>query len=281
MAILSIQSTVTYGHVGNAAAVPALRVLGHEVWPISTVTLSNHPGHGRFTGRTRSAAELTDLFSGLRGLGVLARCDAVLSGYLGRPSTAGVVAGAVRAVRRANRDAIYVLDPVIGDDGRIYVAPGVVDEIRRRLLPLADIITPNLFELGWLTDRPADGADAMSTDAMSADVIEAAARELCRRGTGQVVVTGVLRGERIAACVVTAHAVRWATAPYRRVRFRGAGDLFAALYTAHFLATGDIARALDAAMSGLDLVTERTVALGGDELALGRCLAGLAAMRGG
>ncbi len=270
MAVLSIQSTVTYGHVGNAAAVPALRVLGHEVWPIATVTFSNHPGHGRWTGRTRSAAELADLFRGLRGLGALARCDAVLSGYLGRPSTARVVAQAVRAVRRANPDSFYVLDPVIGDDGRIYVAPGVVDAIRCRLLPLADIITPNRYELAWLTGRPVDDTAAVVT----------AARALCRGSLGQVVVTGIVQGERISACVVTADTVRWVAAPYRQARFRGAGDLFSALYAAHFIDTRDIARALEAAMSGLDLVTRRTVELESDELALAQCLVGLATVRG-
>ena len=130
MAILSIQSAVAYGHVGNAVAVPALQALGLEVWRVDTVGFSNHPGHGRFTGGVRPATEIAHLIEGIDTLGVMGECEAVLSGYLGEAATADAVAGAVEAARRARPDARYVLDPVIGDDGRVFVRDGVPEAIR-------------------------------------------------------------------------------------------------------------------------------------------------------
>ena len=152
MNVLSIQSTVTYGRVGNRAAVFALERLGHEVWPIDTVAFSNHPAHGGFRGRVVPAAEVSALVEGLDARGVLGRCDAVLSGYLGEPETAAVVADAVARVRAANPAALYCCDPVIGEVGRgVYVRAGIADAFRERLVPLADIVTPNPFELELLT----------------------------------------------------------------------------------------------------------------------------------
>src|ERR1700722_9823367 len=158
MNVLSIQSTVASGHVGNAAAVFPLQCLGHEVWPIDTVRFSNHPGHGRFRGTVTPPDEVAALLQGMEELGLFARADAVLSGYLGDPGTAAVVAGAVEAVKRANPAALYLCDPVMGDGGQLFVDPAIPDLMRDRLIPLADIVTPNGFELGLLTgiDSPAD-----------------------------------------------------------------------------------------------------------------------------
>ena len=131
--VLSIQSTVAYGRVGNRAAVFALERLGHEVWPIDTVAFSNHPAHGGFRGRVVPAAEVAELVEGLAARGVLGRADAVLSGYLGDAATGPVVADAVRRVRAANPDALYCCDPVIGEVGRgVYVRPGIAEVIRGR-----------------------------------------------------------------------------------------------------------------------------------------------------
>ena len=115
MNVLSIQSAVTYGHVGNSAAVLALQRLGHDVWPVNTVTFSNHPAHGGFRGRVTPAAEVAELIRGVEERGALARCDAVLSGYLGEAGTAAVVLDAVRRVRAASPGALYCCDPVIGE----------------------------------------------------------------------------------------------------------------------------------------------------------------------
>ena len=133
MPILSIQSSVVYGHVGNSVAALPLMRLGHEVWRLDTVAFSNHPGHGGFSGRVVPPAEIAELLRGLKALGVLADCRAVLSGYLGEAGTAAVVADAVSSAKSANPKAIYLLDPVIGDGGRVFVRPGVPEAIVARL----------------------------------------------------------------------------------------------------------------------------------------------------
>lgn len=152
MAIVSIQSSVCYGHVGNAAAVFALRRLGHDVWPIDTVHFSNHPGHGRYRGRVASVSELNELVRGLEEVAALREADAVLSGYLATDRQGEVVTEVVRLAQQANPRALFCCDPVVGDrDSGIYVSQDLVGFFRRRALPLADIITPNHFELELLS----------------------------------------------------------------------------------------------------------------------------------
>ena len=155
MNILSIQSSVSYGHVGNSAATFALQRLGHEVWRIDTVRFSNHPGHGGFRGGAASAGELADLVEGLAERGWLGGVDAVLTGYLGAAEQGPVVAAAATRVKAANPKALWLLDPVIGDKGRIFVKPGI-PEFLRQVAGKADILTPNAFELAYLTGRPCE-----------------------------------------------------------------------------------------------------------------------------
>ena len=151
-AILSIQSQVAYGHVGNSAAVLPLQRLGFDVFPLNTVQLAHHPGYGAWRGHKLRPEQLDEILRGLEEHGVLGRCAAVLSGYLGDPGVADVVARAVAAVRRARPEALYLCDPVIGDDGPgVFVSAGVPEAIRERLVPLADIVVPNRFELAQLT----------------------------------------------------------------------------------------------------------------------------------
>ena len=121
MAILSIQSFVSFGYVGNAIAVPALQTLGHEVWPINTVEFSNHPGHGKFAGQVKSASEITTIVNGIADLGVLNKCDAIISGYLGDPEATRSILFAINTIKQENINALYILDPVLGDGGRIFV----------------------------------------------------------------------------------------------------------------------------------------------------------------
>src|SRR6185437_2242639 len=145
MTILSIQSAVAYGHVGNSAAVFPLQRLGHEVWPVDTVQLSNHTGYGAARGRAWDARTLAEVIHGIGERGVLARCDAVLSGYLGEPALGEVVLEAVVQVKTANPAARYCCD---------------------RALPMADIVTPNRFELALLADAPVTGvAEALAAAA--------------------------------------------------------------------------------------------------------------------
>jgi pyridoxine kinase len=254
--VLSIQSEVVRGHVGNGAARFALQYLGLEVWAVPTVVLSNHPGHGKFRGEVVPAQRIDDLVAGLGDHNWLKDCDAVLSGYLGVGEQARAVADAVRTVKAANAKAIYLLDPVFGDDGGAYARPGVAEAMARDLLPLADIVTPNRFELASLTSRKvADAADAA-----------AAARALGKR---EVVVTSIpFPGGRIGT-VVVAEGGAWTTsAPRLEGAPNGSGDLLAALYLAARLAKATPADALTRATSAVDAVLKASVAAHADELLL-------------
>jgi pyridoxine kinase len=267
--VLSIQSTVAYGRVGNRAAVFALERLGHDVWPIDTVAFSNHPAHGGFRGRVVPAAEVAELVEGLAARGVLGRADAVLSGYLGDAATGPVVADAVRRVRAANPGALYCCDPVIGEVGRgVYVRPGIADVIRDELLPLADVVTPNPFELELLTGvTPA-----------TLDQARLAARALLDRGGHEaarparvVVATGLTpseaRGE-LAVLAVTAEEAWCIRHPRRAVRVWGTGDAFAALFLGAYLGRRAVRAALEHAVSALDEILTRAEAEDSDELPL-------------
>ena len=167
-AILSIQSQVAYGHVGNSAAVLPLQRLGFDVFPLNTVQLAHHPGYGVWRGHTLRPEQLLEILAGLEERGVLARCVAVLSGYLGDAGVAEVVVRAVAAVRAAHAGAPYFCDPVIGDDEPgVFVGAGVPEAIRERLVPLADIVVPNGFELAHLTGRPIETLDDALADALA------------------------------------------------------------------------------------------------------------------
>src|SRR5215831_8038672 len=186
MNLLSIQSHVAYGHVGNSAAVFALQRLGVEVWPIHTVELSNHPGYGEFRGRVADAAAVRDLVAGIAVRGALTRCDGVVSGYVGAAEIGTEILAAVGAVKAANPAARYCCDPVIGDADRgVYVRPAVAEFLRAQAVPAADVVTPNAFELGWLTGR------ASATLAQASAAIDA----LHARGPGVVLVTSLATAE--------------------------------------------------------------------------------------
>jgi pyridoxine kinase len=258
MPILSIQSAVAHGHVGNAVAVPALQALGHEVWRVDTVAFSNHPGRGPFAGDVRPAGEIADILRGIEALGVMPECDAILSGYLGEPETGTAIAAHIGASKHANSDMLYVLDPVIGDDGRVFVRDGVLEVIRDRLLPLSDIVLPNPSELSWLT-----GAEIHDLPATLG-----AAQALLSLGPRIVVVTGVEEGQEIASYAVTGSGVWRSAAKRRERRFNGTGDLFAALFTGWYTRSSDPADALAATVDGLDLVTGETERRGSEELAI-------------
>jgi pyridoxine kinase len=255
-AILSIQSDVVYGHVGNGAARFALERLGFEVWALPTILLSNHPGHGKFRGDVASAQSLRALLAGLADNGWLMDCAAVLSGYLGSADQADVVAEAVAQVKRANPQALYLCDPVFGDDDGAYARPGVAEAMARRLVPLADILAPNRFELASLTARRIEDASAAA----------AAARMLARR---EVLVTSVPFGEAdIGTLVVTREGVAATKAPKLANVPNGTGDLLSALYLAARLDGLPPDTALGAASSATHAVIEASVASGANELAL-------------
>ncbi len=263
MNILSIQSHVAYGHVGNAAAVFVLQRLGLEVWPLHTVQYSNHKGYGDWTGQDFSAGHISGLVAGLGARGALADCDAVLSGYIGQAEMGAAIVGAVKAVRRANPHALYLCDPVMGDeDGGLYVAKDIPAFFRERALPLAQIVTPNRFELEQLTGRKIAGQD----DAL------AAARAVIALGPRIVLLTGfrgAAAGDIEILAVTEGQAWRVRT-PYLALdpMPNGAGDTLAALFLAKYLARRDVPAALAQAAAALHAVLRATQKAGARELQL-------------
>ena len=171
--LLSIQSHVAYGHVGNAAATFPLQRIGVEVWPIHTVQFSNHTGYGAWTGRVFDAGLITEVVEGIAQRGVLGQCDGVLSGYMGSAETGAAILDAVARVKAANPKARYCCDPVIGDVGRdVFVKAGIPEFMREHAVPAADVVTPNQFELDHLTGR----TSATRRDAARGDRCAACAR---------------------------------------------------------------------------------------------------------
>ncbi len=252
MRVLSIQSHVAYGHVGNAAAVFPMQRLGHEVWAINTVQFSNHTGYGQWTGQVFTGDAVRDLLRGISDRGVLPECDGVLSGYMGDAEIGAAILDAVAAVKAANPRARYCCDPVIGDIGRgVFVRPGIPEMIRDRVLPLADIITPNHFELEYLSGR----------EVRSETDLAAALDMLHARGPATILVTsfsGDTMPEESIDLVASEGGRRWRVrTPRLPISVNGAGDAIAALFFVHLLEGGP-AQALSRAASSIYGVLEQT-----------------------
>jgi len=261
--ILSIQSSVAYGHVGNSAATFPLMRLGVEVWPVITVHFSNHTGYGAWRGPLLAPGDVADVVAGIADRGVLGRVDAILSGYQGAAEMGAEILQAVRLVRKENPAAIYCCDPVIGDIGRgIYVRPGIPEFMRDQVVPAADVVTPNHFELDFLTGR---------TTTTLAEVL-GAARELQQRGPKVVLVTStVLEGDHpdeINMLVVSADGAWQVTTPRLERNFTGSGDLTAALFLAHLLNSETPGHAVGATADAVYSLLRRTAELDSAELAL-------------
>ncbi len=262
MNILSIQSWVAYGHVGNAAAAFPMQRLGHEVWTVNTVQFSNHTGYGQWTGQVFTGDAIHDLMRGIADRGVLPRCDGILSGYMGAADIGTAILDAVAAVKAANPRALYCCDPVIGDVGRgIFVRPGIPEMIRDKVLPRADIITPNHFELEYLSGRTV----------RSDSDLAAALHVLHERGPATILVTS-FQGETtpkdsIDLVVSEAGNRSRVRTPHLPISVNGAGDAIAALFFVHRL-NGDPAQALSLAASSIYGVLKRTAAGGHREIAL-------------
>jgi pyridoxine kinase len=261
--ILSIQSHVVYGHVGNSAAAFPLQRLGREVWPLMSVQFSSHTGYGGWRGRAFDAGMIDDCAAGLDAIGVLPRCAGLLTGYLGLPEIGEAALRALHRLRAANTDAAYACDPVIGDVGRgAYVAAGVAEFLRDRALPLATIATPNAFELEWLTGAPVkDRSQAV-----------AAIGALRARGPRVVVAKSLsLDDTPPDALDILAGGDRglWRLrTPKLPIAANGAGDLFAALFFHHWLETGETPEALSRTASSVFGIVAATLASGARELAI-------------
>ncbi|MEP3198872.1 MAG: pyridoxal kinase PdxY [Lentilitoribacter sp.] len=152
-AVIVISSHVVRGSVGNRAAVFALEALGFPVWALQTVTLPWHPGHGPSTRIVPDAQQFDAIIDDLCVAPWLQEVGAILTGYLGDPSQAASIAKLVKAVKAKTPDALYICDPVIGDLGGLYVPEATAAAIKDELLPLADVTTPNQYELSWLSGR--------------------------------------------------------------------------------------------------------------------------------
>jgi pyridoxine kinase len=258
--VLSLQSRVAYGHVGNAAAVFALQRLGVEAWALDTVAFSNHTGHGQWRGAAIPAGEIADLFDGIAALGVLPGIDAVLSGYLGDIATGPVLLDIVTQIRAANPQALFCVDPVIGDfDTGSYVTDGIAEFFRDRALQLANIVTPNHFELEYLIGAP------VATVTAAAE----AAAALRARGPDIVLVTSLdAMPERVTMLAAGPDGAWIVDTPRLPILLNGCGDATAAIFLAHLLRDASLADALALTASSIFAVVETTASLGRYELAL-------------
>ncbi|MFB9766044.1 pyridoxal kinase PdxY [Nocardioides kongjuensis] len=267
MRILSIQSSVAYGHVGNSAAVFPLQRLGHEVWPVFTVHFSNHTGYGAWRGPLLAPSDVAEVITGIEDRGVLATCDAVLSGYQGSPAVAAVIVEAVQKVKAANPAATYTCDPVMGNaKSGCFVNPEIPPIIRSSVVPVADILTPNQFELGFITGR-----DELSGPS-SLDAVLEAADEVRSMGPSTVLVTSVERlgapDDVIEMIAVTGDGAWIVQTPRLPMKANGSGDITAALFTAHLHSTGSAAVALGRTVASVYDVLAATLESGERELRL-------------
>ena len=261
MNLLSIQSHVAYGHVGNSAAVFPLQRIGVEVWPIHTLQYSNHPGYGEWKGQVFEAGLIRDIVAGIEKRGVLGECDGVLSGYMGSAEIGTAIVDAVATVKRANPSAKYCCDPVIGDVGRgIFVREGIPEFIKEKAVPAADIITPNQFELDYL---------AGSESKTLAEVL-AAMKIVHGLGPRAILVTSLHADDTpedsidmLASDETGRFRLR---TPRLELMVNGAGDAIAALFFAHYLRDGKIREALSKAGSAIFGVLSKTAEAGAPEI---------------
>jgi len=263
MNLISIQSHVAYGHVGNSAAVFALQRLGCEVWPVHTVQFSNHTGYGTWKGEVFGAARIGEVIDGIADLGVLGACDGVLSGYIATAETGEAILAAVGKVKAANAGASYCCDPVIGNRVRgEFVQPDIVEFVREHAVPAAQVVTPNHFELDRLAGR----------ETLSLGDILSAVDDVQTHGPRAVLVTSVRSDETpndsldiIVSDASGQHLVR---TPLLATPANGAGDLIAALFFFHYLRSGSAAGALAGATSSVFGLLRRTRDAGASEIAL-------------
>lgn len=260
--ILSVQSEVAYGHVGNSAAVLPLQRLGFEVWPVNTVQLGHHPGYGSFRGYRVEPEDLTAVLDGVIGQAPLEHCAGMIAGYLGDARNVDPVLNALDALAERRADRVFLLDPVIGDDGAgVFVRPDVPAAIAEKLLPRADIVVPNRFELAFLSGQEVNDLDQAVP----------AAETLLKRGPSLVVATGLPVPDDTdeLAMLAVSREQRWAIRTPRLAQaFNGTGDAFSALLLGHYLLSPDLKSAFERAASAIFSLVELTAKRGEDELSL-------------
>ena len=261
MSILSIQSLVAYGHAGNSAALFPLQRLGKVVWPVMTVHFSNHTGYGDWKGPLLTSGDVADVIEGVGNRGALERCEAVLSGYQGAEDVGAVILDAVAKVKAANASAIYCCDPVMGDVGRgMFVRPGIPEFMRDQVVPAADVITPNHFELDFLA----------GTETSTTDELVAAVDAVRATGPETVLVTSVIVDDTpddALDMVVVGREGAWRTRfPRLSVNPPGAGDLTAAVFLANVLDGRPLEDALARTTASVVAVVQATADAGEREM---------------
>jgi pyridoxine kinase len=269
MSVISIQSQVAFGHVGNSAAVFPLQIHGIDVTAVPTTLLSNRPGYPSIRGRVLDAPLVADLLRGVEERGAVDRCEMILSGYLGSGEIAAVVADFVARAKARNPALTYCCDPVLGDRDRgLFVAADIPPLVRDRLCPLADIITPNHFEFEWLCGAKAttsgqviEEAHALMARGPSTVVVTSA--ELKDTPDGEIETLAVERPRKESREGFKAWRVRTPKLP---ISPSGTGDLFAALLVAARVRGSNMPDALGHAVSAIFAVLERTAARGTEEM---------------
>lgn len=263
--VISIQSHVAYGHVGNAAAVLPLQRLGFEVWPVMTVQFSNHTGYGAWTGDVFPPEHIHSLLQGMIERGALDTCQGVLTGYMGDANLGQAMLMARDAVKERNPDALYACDPVMGDVGRgIFVRPEIPDFMRERAVPAADVITPNQFELELLTGVEVrrlgdalDGAGRVMDMGPKVVLVTSLRHEETPEGTIEM-----LAATSEGAWVVSTPLLPLEPPP------NGAGDTVSALFLGHLLRDTPVPQALARTAFSIFKIFQGTHAAGSRELQL-------------
>lgn len=263
MKILSIQSAVAYGHVGNSAAVFPLQRIGVDVLPVNTVNFSNHTGYGAWRGPLIDPSDVADVITGIEERGAFSGVDAILSGYQGGEGIGDVIIDAVARVKASNPKALYACDPVMGNaKSGCFVAPAIPELLRERVVPVADIITPNQFELGFLTGTE---PETLESTLESVDLARA-------MGPSTVLVTSVERPDREDGTIemlAADDAGAWIVqTPFLPMKANGSGDVTAALFTAHYVSTGSAQIALERTASSVFDLLQLTLDSGERELKL-------------
>jgi pyridoxine kinase len=244
--VLAISSQVARGAVGLSATVPALQGLGHEVWSVPTVLLANRPGLGDLARHVIGADDLAAILEALCAGRTWSKIDAVLTGFFPSAGSVAIAATTIGKIKARHRRCVYLCDPILGDSGRLYVGAPVADAIRSLLLPLADVVTPNLFELSWLRGRDITGISDVAQNARAL-------------GPGTVAVTSAEHTDTAVTTLLCAPPVEiMRRSPFYQAVPNGTGDLFAGLFLGNLLNCGDAAKALDASLTQLDQVVVKS-----------------------
>ncbi|MBL8893505.1 MAG: bifunctional hydroxymethylpyrimidine kinase/phosphomethylpyrimidine kinase [Rhizobiales bacterium] len=257
-AVLVISSQVAAGPVGASAAAPALLSLGVIPIVVPTILFTNHPGHGRPEGTIAEAATVGAMLHRLMELGFLEACRCVLSGYFANTEQVVAAADFIAAYRASNPDIYYLCDPIVGDDGELYVKQDIAEAIRDRLVPMAQGLTPNAFEAAWMSDM----AIRSTEDARLASRIWP---------DKDVIVTSIPEGDDRLTTAVFGHGEECIVSRPRLSHVpHGIGDLLSGLAAGHIARGEKLARALPEMIDTLDRVIAASE--GSDSLDLARGL---------